>query len=359
MLTGKRAARFRLVEAAHRLCVSAVPVRRPETIAATLAFAESVSTVSALVPAQVAVVCSRIITVLSRVDAFGTLLQRCASHPAYHDAPLDVLTNAIVGITPIGGSQDPVIRHAVDTISRRYADPHLTLQAAAAHVGLTTTRFARQFTRETGRTWHQYRRDVRLDRAAALLRNKDLSIKECWAAVGYGDASNFNHDFTEQFGMSPTHYRGTLPDRATRPAPPVATHPDGVASARVLLVEDDQVTRETEALWLRLEGYAVECAATGREAIAAASNAQFDGILLDFNLPDMTGLECLRHLRGLASAASTPVTIFTADWDVQDLSADIRRLQAHLRWKVCDMEDIERIITQMRSAVSAYRCGEQ
>jgi CheY-like chemotaxis protein len=119
------------------------------------------------------------------------------------------------------------------------------------------------------------------------------------------------------------------------------------------------VTRETEAIWLRLEGYAVESAATGSEAITAASNHKFDGILLDFNLPDMTGLECLRQLRRLASAADTPVTIFTADWDVQDLSEDIRRLHAHVRWKVCDMEDIQRIITQMRSEGSPNRRSEQ
>jgi hypothetical protein len=144
MLT-KRAARFRLVEAAHRLCVSAVPVRHPDTIAATVTFADSVSTVSALIPAQVAVVCSSIITVLSRVDVFQTLLQRCASDPGYHDAPVKVLTNAIVAITPTGGPEDPVIRHAIATIIRRHADPHLTLHTAAAHVGLPTIRFARQF----------------------------------------------------------------------------------------------------------------------------------------------------------------------------------------------------------------------
>lgn len=65
---------------------------------------------------------------------------------------------------------------------------------------------------------------------------------------------------------------------------------------RVLVVDDEAVSRKvTSALLLRL-GYAVEAVATGREALAALRSRPFDIALVDLGMPDLDGLSLAREL---------------------------------------------------------------
>jgi CheY-like chemotaxis protein len=69
-------------------------------------------------------------------------------------------------------------------------------------------------------------------------------------------------------------------------------------SHAVLVVEDDRPTRELIVDLLREEGYTVEAAETGAEALALLDRAlhRFCLILLDVNLPQVDGLAVLRYL---------------------------------------------------------------
>jgi DNA-binding NtrC family response regulator len=66
---------------------------------------------------------------------------------------------------------------------------------------------------------------------------------------------------------------------------------------RLLVVEDDP--DQCRALQHRLElyGYAVSCAEDGEAAMAMLQVHPFDGVLLDLNLPHVSGLEVLAHTR--------------------------------------------------------------
>jgi DNA-binding response OmpR family regulator len=68
-------------------------------------------------------------------------------------------------------------------------------------------------------------------------------------------------------------------------------------SPRVLLVEDEADIVSPLVHMLEREGYAVAQAATGREAIASATESDHDVVILDLGLPDMDGLDVCRHLR--------------------------------------------------------------
>ena len=78
---------------------------------------------------------------------------------------------------------------------------------------------------------------------------------------------------------------------------------------RVLLAEDDAAIAEPLARALRREGYDVELAQTGPDALAAAEQSP-DLVLLDLGLPGMDGLEVCRRLR--AAGARLPVLVLTA-----------------------------------------------
>jgi YesN/AraC family two-component response regulator len=63
---------------------------------------------------------------------------------------------------------------------------------------------------------------------------------------------------------------------------------------QILVVDDDLGTRQTFSVILRLEGWDVVAAATGRDALVLATDCRADVALLDVRLPDMTGVEVLR-----------------------------------------------------------------
>jgi UDP-3-O-[3-hydroxymyristoyl] N-acetylglucosamine deacetylase len=66
-----------------------------------------------------------------------------------------------------------------------------------------------------------------------------------------------------------------------------------VEGVRILVVDDDESIRETFAMVLESEGYLVETAKDGKEAIDKINASCYDLALFDFRLPDMTGLDIL------------------------------------------------------------------
>ncbi len=81
-------------------------------------------------------------------------------------------------------------------------------------------------------------------------------------------------------------------------------------SRRLLIVEDDEDTREFIAKGFGEEGYVVEQAADGREGLYHATDGGFDAIVLDRMLPGLDGLSLIRSLR--AAGLKTPVLMLTA-----------------------------------------------
>jgi two-component system cell cycle response regulator CtrA len=82
---------------------------------------------------------------------------------------------------------------------------------------------------------------------------------------------------------------------------------------RVLLVEDDPTTSRSIELMLTHANFNVYCTDVGEEAVDLAKLYDYDLILLDLDLPDMTGHEVLRRLR--VARVNTPVLILTGEDD--------------------------------------------
>lgn len=85
---------------------------------------------------------------------------------------------------------------------------------------------------------------------------------------------------------------------------------------RILIAEDDSMLAEGLTRSLRDSGYAVDCVKTGAEADSATAAFEFDLLILDLNLPKMSGLEVLKRLR--SRGRELPVLILTAQSGVED-----------------------------------------
>jgi DNA-binding response OmpR family regulator len=77
----------------------------------------------------------------------------------------------------------------------------------------------------------------------------------------------------------------------------------------VLLVEDDELTRNLLKAYLEKEGFSASSASDGQEMIALLDRDSFDLVFLDLNLPDEDGLSLARRLR---SRSPVPLIVLTS-----------------------------------------------
>jgi len=85
---------------------------------------------------------------------------------------------------------------------------------------------------------------------------------------------------------------------------------------RILLIEDDSATAQSIELMLKFENFQVYTTDLGEEGIDLGKLYDFDIILMDLNLPDMSGFEVLRSLRTLK--VKTPILILSGLAGVED-----------------------------------------
>ena len=128
---------------------------------------------------------------------------------------------------------------------------------------------------------------------------------------------------------------------------------DREAGCRVLLVEDDQATREMMHTLLTREGWVVEEAANGQIALDCLSGAGPDLILLDLMMPEMDGFEFARRLRERPEWRDIPVVVLTAKdltrEDRQRLNGDVEKIMQKGGWHP------DALAQEMRLLVAAHR----
>ncbi len=130
--------------------------------------------------------------------------------------------------TPTGGHRRKQVarqrvERAIEILSRRLADPP-SLEELGRQVGCSPYHLSRTFSREMGLTMPQYLRQVRMERAAELLKSGKFNVTEAALEVGYSSLSHFSQAFCATMGCCPGLYplgralprpgdaRGNLPE---------------------------------------------------------------------------------------------------------------------------------------------------
>jgi two-component system, OmpR family, response regulator MprA len=90
-----------------------------------------------------------------------------------------------------------------------------------------------------------------------------------------------------------------------------------MGTVKILIVDDERAVRESLQRALELEGYEIELAADGREALERlGADGNVDAVLLDVLMPGMDGLEVCRTIR--RNGNPVPVLMLTARTQVED-----------------------------------------
>jgi DNA-binding response OmpR family regulator len=85
---------------------------------------------------------------------------------------------------------------------------------------------------------------------------------------------------------------------------------------RILIAEDDEALARFVRQGLEAEHYSVDVFPDGEQARAAATEVDYDVVILDLNLPKLDGVSVLRHLR--SKKPSLPVLVLTQRTRVED-----------------------------------------
>jgi CheY-like chemotaxis protein len=83
----------------------------------------------------------------------------------------------------------------------------------------------------------------------------------------------------------------------------------------VLVVDDDLDFRDLMATWLRNEGFEVQLAANGKEALAWLKSAVPCAMIVDLNMPVMDGADLRRHQQAIGPIADVPFILMTSSRD--------------------------------------------
>jgi CheY-like chemotaxis protein len=94
------------------------------------------------------------------------------------------------------------------------------------------------------------------------------------------------------------------------------------ASTSILLVDDHSAMRSTLSDILRDEGYNVQSATSGEEAVGLFQNGQFDAVLMDVRMTGMSGVEAFRKMKNLCAGVKV---ILMSAFSMDELKEDSLR----------------------------------
>jgi two-component system nitrogen regulation response regulator NtrX len=127
-------------------------------------------------------------------------------------------------------------------------------------------------------------------------------------------------------------------------------HDRAARRASVLVVDDEAAIRDSLRMILEYEGYRVEEASSGREALARASDRPWNAMFLDVKMPEMDGLEVLKALR--ERGVDLPVVVISGHGDVATAVEATRRGAFDFLEKPLQRD---RVLLALRNAVETDR----
>jgi diguanylate cyclase (GGDEF)-like protein len=143
-----------------------------------------------------------------------------------------------------------------------------------------------------------------------------------------------------------------VPEHATGP---IVLEPQVFKNSRILIVEDDFATAEALADTLTDEGYRVDRAADGPACLRHAQDTAPDLVLLDVNLPGMSGIDTATHLRRSTTTRGVPILFLSAANDLPARVRDVRLEQVDFMPKPFSLDEL---LARIQQALGQHRARQ-
>jgi DNA-binding response OmpR family regulator/anti-sigma regulatory factor (Ser/Thr protein kinase) len=104
--------------------------------------------------------------------------------------------------------EEKFLQKALRSVEQNLDDPSFSVVKMAEDVGLSRTQLLRKLKALTGISPNEFIKDIRLQRAAELIRQKADTVTQIGYRVGFNDQSYFTKCFKKKFGVSPSDYLG-------------------------------------------------------------------------------------------------------------------------------------------------------
>ncbi len=160
-----------------------------------------------------------------------------------------------------------------------------------------------------------------ISRRLVQMMGGDIEVE---STLGQGSTFHFELDFTvpmsAQSGGHPGEHPAEHPT-ATNDPPTINALADtaqAIAGSHVLLVEDDGVNQRVARSLLERAGLKVTVAGNGQEALDSMEHNKFDAVLMDLQMPVMSGLEATERIRADTRWQALPVIAVSASVLAQD-----------------------------------------
>ncbi|HEX9829375.1 MAG TPA: response regulator, partial [Bacteroidota bacterium] len=122
----------------------------------------------------------------------------------------------------------------------------------------------------------------------------------------------------------------------------------------VLIADDEDSLRGTIAAWLGDEGFEVEQAADGLEAIKKVQGKDFDIALLDIKMPGANGLEVLRFIK--KNSNQTEVVMMTG---MSDVSMAVEAMKLGAKEYLTKPVDLDQLVPQLKGLIKKRDAEER
>lgn len=107
------------------------------------------------------------------------------------------------------GNNDILMDKIINSVNRNFSNPEFDVVQLADEVGLSRAQLHRKMKELTGLSTSEFIRNLRLEQAARLLREKKANITQVAYSVGFNNQTHFSSVFRKHFGVSPSEYMET------------------------------------------------------------------------------------------------------------------------------------------------------
>lgn len=99
-----------------------------------------------------------------------------------------------------------LMERVMKSINNNISEGDYSVEQLAADVGLSRAQLHRRMKELTGITTTEFVRNIRLEQAARLLRERKVNVSQVCFALGYNSVSHFSRIFKQHFGVAPSEY---------------------------------------------------------------------------------------------------------------------------------------------------------